>query len=226
MIRIPSDPPGPSAQRRPRIAAGVTFGARHAHRTADASIGTVEHDIAVADSGNIGVPGAPWQRREPGGGSEVLSRCMDAATAGQYLKGACPLTAGEQQMLLAVHEAGHTFAMHATGMEYGEITINPGSPESRDGRTGLKRPGRAERRELPRTAREAAMLARGGWAATETWLEVATASGTKLRGRQTERLPRPDRRRGRPLQPDVLPHPAAHRLPARRYSRRMTGKAK
>jgi len=50
-------------------------------------------------------------------------------------------------MLLAVHEVRHTFAMHATGMEYGEITINPGSPESRDGRTDLKaaRPGRTGR---------------------------------------------------------------------------------
>jgi hypothetical protein len=141
----------------------------------------VEHGIAVADSGSIRVPGAPWQRREPGGSSEVLFRYMDAATAGQHLKGACPLTAGEQQMLLAVHEAGHTFAMHATGLEYGEITINPRSPESRDGRTGLKQLARAERRELPRTAREAATLAPGGWVATETWLEVATASRTKLR---------------------------------------------
>ena len=65
-------------------------------------------------------------------------------------------------MLLAVHEAGHTFAMHATGRKYGEITINPRSPESRDGRTGLKQLARAERRELPRTAREAATLAPGG----------------------------------------------------------------
>jgi hypothetical protein len=95
------------------------------HRTAGASIGTVEYDIAVADSGNIRVLGAPWQRWEPGGGSEILFRYLDAATAGQYLKGACPLTAGEQQMLLAVHEVGHTFAMHATGLDYGETTINP-----------------------------------------------------------------------------------------------------
>ena len=65
-------------------------------------------------------------------------------------------------MLLAVHEAGHTFAMHATGMEYGEITINPRSPESRDGQNRPEQPARAGRRELPRTAREAGTLAPGG----------------------------------------------------------------
>jgi hypothetical protein len=144
-------------------------------------MGAVVYDIAVADSGNTRVLGPPWQRWEPGGGSEVLFRYMDPATVEQYLQGACALTAGEQQVLLAVHEVGHAFAMHAAGLEYGEITFSPESPEPRDGRTDLQRLAGAEWRELPRTAREAAMLALGGWAATETWLELVTVNGRKLR---------------------------------------------
>lgn len=146
-----------------------------------AIIVTVTHDVAVAESGNARVLGVPWQRWEPGGGSEILLRYMAADDVDQYMKKGCTLTDDEQQMLLSVHEVGHSFAMHAVGMDYGEIGINPESPESRDGRTDLQRFGRAEWRELPRTAREAAMLALGGWVATETWLDLTFVSARKLR---------------------------------------------
>lgn len=141
----------------------------------------VVDDIAVADSGNTRVLGAPWQRWKRAGGSEVLFRYMDAATVERCLKGACTLRDDEQKTLLAVHEVGHMFAMHAMGLEYGGIVINPESPGPRDGRTDLQQFARAEWRELPRTAREAAMAALGGWVATETWLELVTVNGRKLR---------------------------------------------
>jgi len=155
--------------------------ARNIRYTAGAIIGVVTFDVALADSGNTRILGAPWQPWRPGGGSEILFRYMDAATVDQYRTGACTLTDEERQMLLAVHEVGHAFAMHAVGMDYGEIRINLEAPESRVGRTDLHRLARAERRELPRTAREAAMLALSGWVATETWLELTIVNGRKLR---------------------------------------------
>jgi hypothetical protein len=121
------------------------------------------------------------ERWMPGGGSEILFRYIDAATVDQYVKGACTLTGDERQMLLTVHEVGHAFAVHAVGLEYGEINFNPESPEPRDGRTDLQRLAQAEWREPPRTAREAAMLTLGGWVASETWLELAVVNGRKLR---------------------------------------------
>ena len=140
---------------------------------------------------------------------------MDAATAGQHLKGACPLTAGEQQMLLAIHEAGHVRrARHRPGVRRDHH--QPPITGSRDGRTDLKQLARG------RTARTAAHSTRGRDAGARRMGRDRDLAGGRDRqqdeapGRQTERLPRPDRRRGRPLQPDVLPHPAAHRLPARR----------
>jgi hypothetical protein len=83
------------------------------------------------------------ERCLPGGVSEVLFRHIDAATVDQYVTGACTLTgderratsderratSDERQMLLTVHEVGHAFAVHAVGLEYGEIKFNPESPE-------------------------------------------------------------------------------------------------
>ncbi|MEY9912824.1 hypothetical protein ABIA35_009091 [Catenulispora sp. MAP12-49] len=151
-----------------------------AARPTDVIMGGMAYDKAVAESGNTRVLGAPWQCWKSNGGSEALTRYLPEAVVSRYLDRGCGLTADQQRTHLAIHEAGHTFAMHAVGMAYGKIVINS-SAELLEGRTDLHRLAHAEWRELPRTAREVALLALGGWVAAETWLELTTVNGRRLR---------------------------------------------
>jgi hypothetical protein len=138
-------------------------------------------DEAVAQSGNKRLIAPPWWRCALGANSDVLFRYMAEATVRQYVETGCPLTDDQEQMLLAVHEVGHTFAMHAVDLEYGEITINPQQPESSAGGRRLRQLARAQWCEPPRTAHEVAVLALGGWVASETWMDLTTVNGKKLR---------------------------------------------
>jgi hypothetical protein len=147
----------------------------------------VSIQTAVAESGNTRVLGSPWRRYEPGGGSEILLRYANSDMVNRYMHGERGLTGELERMFLAVHECGHAFAMHATGMPYGGVTISDG-PEPRDGRSDLHRLARADRLDLPRTALEATMLALGGWVSSETWLELTVVDGHRLRANELNRV--------------------------------------
>ena len=136
---------------------------------------------AEADSGNRRILGAPWElwRSTADDDRDGLIRGLHQDVVSRWLSTRSNLTDDEEQMHLAVHEVGHAFAMHATGMAYGNIVI-PHPSEPRDGQTRFYQRAFAERRELPRTAREAAMLTLGGWVAATVWMRSTTTADGRL----------------------------------------------
>jgi hypothetical protein len=136
---------------------------------------------AEADSGNRRILGAPWVlwRFTADDDREGLIRGVHQDVVSRWLSSRSNLTVDEERMHLAVHEVGHAFAMHATGMAYGNIKVSL-FQDSREGQTPFYQRALTERRDLPRTAREAAMMTLGGWVAATIWMRSTITAGGRL----------------------------------------------